>query len=156
MLHPLNLPCVPGFLFLFPPPSYSSSSQIINLVKKYVYIKKIYMWPTVKKSPYHPDPGSGRGGATVLYFLSFKTHTLIVPLLCLAAKLQLQGNLSHLSKGKEFPPSPWKRCLYTFCVSLILTVRLDFSYFCFRRATCLSHVGNFHPASLLPPLPNKC
>lgn len=59
------------------------------------------MWSTVKKS-YHPDPGGGRGGATVLYFYHSKP-TLIMPLLCLVAQLHLQWNPSHLSEGKEFP-----------------------------------------------------
>lgn len=98
-----------------------------------MYIEKTYVYIllTVKKSPCHPDPGSGGAGAAVLHFSSSETCALIVPLFCLVARLRLQWKLSPLSEGKEFPPSPWKRCLYTFCVSPILTVMLEFSLFWF-------------------------
>lgn len=34
-------------------------------------------------------------------------------------------------KGREFPVSLWKTCLYAFCPSLIFIVMLEFSLFCF-------------------------
>lgn len=46
-----------------------------------------------------PCPGNSRRWGDSPVLLSPKTHALIVPLLCLVAKLHLQWNLSHCSQG---------------------------------------------------------